>query len=76
MFIETGYNNRQMWAKEEFEAWIIKDKKTGKVLSPSEKYVFDNENNALKSLYRFFDSKENAQPFLDQFEIVCIGKVS
>lgn len=69
--VEIG--DRRSWAHEKVEAWIIRDVKTKNVLSPAGKYIFDNEANALKSFYRFIGSKAEAQAYLDEIEIVCIG---
>ena len=71
-FLEYGDN--RVWSLDKVEAWVIRDKETGNILNPAGKFVFNSEDNALKSFYRALGGKANAVQFLDQVEIVKIGE--
>ena len=69
-------NRTRFWTLEQIESWIIIHKESGNIVSPAGKYIFDNQSNALKSLYRLFGSKEEYLPSANEFEIIKIGDYS
>lgn len=72
MFKEIDRN--RFWTLNNVECWVIIEKESGNIVEPAGKNIFDNQSNALKSLYRVFSSKSEYLPYADKFEIIKIGE--
>lgn len=72
-FIDIG--SARLWVRDEnVEYWIIIHKESKKIVEPRSKGVFESSKNALKSLYNIFGSKANAEPYLNEFDIVKLAE--
>lgn len=72
-FIQVG--DYRLWARDEkVEFWVIIHKETKKLIDPRSKFVFESEQNALKSLYYIFSSKAKAEPYLHEFSIIRLAE--